>query len=84
MRAERAQDATVRVERGVCALVRLEPLLARGAKHVPHDAEHRREQLVARGRTDELVETRVLFGVRLAGGDPGLLLGEDLSQLGEL
>jgi hypothetical protein len=74
----------VRVERGMCALVRLEPLLARCAKHVPDDREHRREELVLRSVTDDLVEARVLLHVCLAGGDLPLLRGEDLAELGQL
>src|SRR5207249_4232603 len=81
---ERVEDAPVRVERCVCSLVRLEPLLARCAEHVPHDREHRGEELVLGGVADDLVEARVLFRVRLAGGDPALLGGEYFAQLGEL
>src|SRR2546429_197709 len=78
---KRVEDAPVRVERCVCSLVRLEPLLARCAEHVPHDREHRREQLVLRRVADDLVEARVLFRVGLAGGDLALLRGEYLAQL---
>ena len=68
----------------MCALVRLEPLLARCAEHVPDHREHRREQLVLRGVADDLVEADVLFHVRLAGRDLPLLRREDLAQLREL
>src|SRR3989442_9229405 len=81
---ERVEDAPVRVERCVCSLVRLEPLLARCSEHVPHDREHRGEELVLRRIADDLVEARVLFRVCLAGGDPPLLRGEYFAQLGEL
>src|SRR5437867_2631046 len=74
----------MRLERGVRACVRLEPLVARRAEHVPDDAEHGDEQLVARRDADHLVEARVLLGVRLARGDLALLLDEELTQLTEL
>src|SRR5439155_24773395 len=51
---------------------------------VPYDGEHRREQLVLRRVADHLMEARVLFRVRLAGGDLALLRGEYFAQLGEL
>jgi len=68
----------------VRALVRLEPLLARFAHHVPDDAEHRREQLVPRCLSDELVEAGVFIGVRLPARDLALLRSENLPELGEL
>jgi hypothetical protein len=74
----------VRVERRMRSLVRLQPLLARGAEDVPDDREHRREELVLRGVPDDLVEARVLFHVGLARGDLPLLSGEDLAELGQL
>ena len=74
----------MRVERCVRSLVRLQPLLARCAEHVPDDREHRREELVLRGVTDDLVEARVLLHVRLARGDLSFLRGEDLAELGQL
>src|SRR5712692_1461206 len=70
---DRLEDAAVCVDGGVCTLVRLEPVLARGAQHVPDDGEHRREQLVLRGTPDRLVKPRVLFGVGLAGPNLALL-----------
>src|SRR6185503_1161401 len=56
----------------------------RCAKHVPDDGEHRREELVLRGVTDDLVEARVLLHVRLACGDLPFLHGEDLAEFGQL
>jgi hypothetical protein len=68
----------------MCARVRLEPVLARRTQHVPDDAEHRREELVPGGVADDLVETDVLFHVRLVREDLPLLLHEQVLQLGEL
>ena len=72
------------VERRVRALVRLKPLLARFPHDVPDDAEHRGQQLIPRCLADDLVETRVLLGVRFARGDLSLLRREDPAELGEL
>src|SRR5919198_844573 len=84
VRAERREDAPVRVERRVRARMRLQPLLARFTQDVPDDAQHRREELVARRLTDHLVEARVLFRVRLVRRDPALLYRERLGELIEL
>jgi len=84
VRAERDENAAVRVERRVRALIRLKPLLPRFAHHVPDHAQHRRQQLVPRGLADELVEARVFIRVRLARGDLSLLRREDSPELGEL
>jgi len=81
---ECVEDAAVRVKRCMRSLVRLQPLLARRAEHVPDNGEHRREELVLRSVADDLVEARVLFHVRLARGDLPFLRGEDLAELGQL
>jgi hypothetical protein len=82
--AKGGEDAPVRVERRMRALVGLKPLLAGLAHDVPDHAEHRRQELVSGRQADQLVEARVFIGVRLARGDFSLLCGEDLSELGEL
>jgi HAD superfamily hydrolase (TIGR01509 family) len=74
----------MRVERGVRALVRLEPLLARCTEDIPDHREHRCEELVPRRVADHLVEADVLFHICLAGRDLALLRREDLAQLGDL
>src|SRR3981081_74896 len=76
---ERVEDASMRVERGVRALVRLEPLLARCTEDIPDHREHRCEELVPRRVADHLVEARVLFHICLAGRDLALLRREDLA-----
>ena len=66
------------------ALVRLKPLLARGAHDVPDHTQHRGQELVPRRLADDLVEARVLIGVGLARRDLSLLGREDLCELGQL
>ena len=84
VRAERSENAAVRVERRVRTLIHLKPLFPRFAHHVPDHAEHRRQQLVPRCLADELVKARVFIRVRLARGDPSLLRRKDSPELGEL
>src|SRR3981081_2313962 len=58
---ERVEDASMRVERGVRALVRLAPPLPRCTEDIPDHREHRCEELVPRRVADHLVEADVLF-----------------------
>src|SRR5260221_10038085 len=81
---QRVVDPVVRLEGCVGARVRLEPLLARRAQHVPDHPEHRGEKLIAGGVADDLVKTDVLVGVRLARRDLLLLRDEQVVQLVEL